>query len=167
VHSNAGEEPVIRPASPEDAERCGEIAVDAWCCVFEDWRERLGEPVWERIFGDWEARKRGSVISQVRDHPQHAIVTELRGRVVGFLTWRLHRKRGVGEISNNAVDPARQGAGIGTDQVRWVLEHFREEGMGAARVMTGGDPGHAPARAMYHKAGFERSLPYVEYFMNL
>lgn len=157
----------IRPAGPEDAERCGEIAVDAWRCVFESWRELLGDALWERVFGDWEARKRGSVVSQVRDHPEHAIVTERDGEIVGFLTWRLHLEREVGEISNNAVDPVHQSCGIGTAQVKWVLDHFRERGMKTARVMTGGDPGHAPARAMYQKAGFERALPYVEYFMEL
>lgn len=161
------DEPVIRPARPEDADRCGEIAVAAWLCVFESWREIIGEAVWERVFGDWEDRKRGSVISQVRDHTEHAIVTEVGGEIAGFITWRLHPEQGVGEISNNAVDPDFQGGGIGTAQVRWVLEHFRQEGMEAARVMTGGDPGHAPARAMYRKAGFERGLPYVEYFMDL
>jgi len=160
-------EPTIRPATPEDADRCGQIAVDAWRCVFEGWRETLGDAIWEQTFGDWEARKSGSVHAQVRDRPGLAIVTEVDGEVVGFLTWRLHRDRAMGEISNNAVDPSHQGAGIGTAQVEWVLERFRDEGMEAARVMTGGDPGHAAARTMYHKAGFERSLPYVEYFMEL
>ncbi|MFP4249977.1 MAG: GNAT family N-acetyltransferase [Armatimonadota bacterium] len=159
--------PVIRPATPDDADRCGEIAVEAWRCAFEGWREILGETLWERVFGDWEARKRGSVRAQVRERPERAIVTEMGGEVVGFLTWRLHRDRAIGEISNNAVGPRHQGAGIGTAQVRWVLRRFRDEGMEGARVMTGGDPGHAPARSMYQKAGFERSLPYVEYFMEL
>ncbi len=135
--------------------------------MFEGWRDVLGEALWERVFGDWEARKRGSVHAQIRDRPERAIVTEMDGEIVGFLTWRLHHDRAVGEISNNAVDPGHQGAGIGTSQVEWVLRRFREEGMEGARVMTGGDPGHAPARAMYHKAGFARSLPYVEYFMEL
>lgn len=161
------EQPTIRPATPEDAARCGQIAVDAWRCVFESWRDLIGDALWDRLFSDWEERKRASVVSQVRDHPAHAIVTEHGGQTVAFLTWRLHLERAVGEISNNAVDPAHQGSGIGTAQVRWVLDHFRASGMEGARVMTGGDPGHAPARAMYHRAGFERALPCVEYFMEL
>lgn len=161
------DEPTIRPARPEDAERCGQIAVDAWRGIFEGLRELLGDALWERVLGDWESVKRGSVVSQVRDHPHLAIVTERGGEVIGFLTWRLHRGDGVGEISNNAVAPEHQNAGIGTAQVHHALAVFRAEGLKAARVMTGGDPGHAPARAMYRKAGFERSLPYVEYFMEL
>ena len=93
-------------------------------------------------------------------------MTERGGEVIGFLTWRLHRGMAWGDI-NNAVAPEHQNAGIGTAQVHHALAVFRAEGLKAARVMTGGDPGHAPARAMYRKAGFERSLPYVEYFMEL
>lgn len=158
---------VIRRARPEDAERCGEIAVSAWNDIFESWREVLGDALWERIYGDWEPRKRASVICQIRDYARMAIVSELDGEVVGFLTWRLHRDRGVGEISNNAVDPAFQQRGIGSAQVRWALDYFRAEGMSAARVLTGGDRGHAPARAMYRKAGFDRELPCLEYFLEL
>ncbi len=157
----------IRPARPEDAAICGEIAVVAWRGIFESWREILGDALWELFYGDWELRKRASVVCQLRDYARMAIVSERGGEVVGFLTWRLHRDRGVGEISNNAVDPAHQGQGIGSAQVEWALEHFRSEGMSAARVLTGGDDGHAPARAMYHKAGFERALPSVECFLEL
>jgi ribosomal protein S18 acetylase RimI-like enzyme len=157
----------IRPARPEDAERCAEIAVEAWRCIFESWRELIGDSVWEAVFGDWSERKRLSVSAQVRDRSDCAIVSEAGGAVVGFLTWRLYDDQGVGEISNNAVAPTHQGRGIGTAQVRHALDLFRREGMRAARVLTGGDEGHAPARAMYEKAGFERSLPYVEYFLEL
>ncbi|MGD9497304.1 MAG: GNAT family N-acetyltransferase [Armatimonadota bacterium] len=159
--------PAIRLARPEDAQRCGEIAVAAWRCIFEGWRELIGERAWQDCFGDWEQQKRSSVTRQITVHPQAAIVTELGGEIVGFLTWRLDPERGVGEISNNAVDPPHQGRGIGSAQVRRALEVFRAEGMTSARVLTGGDEGHAPARAMYRKAGFTRGIPLVEYFREL
>jgi hypothetical protein len=38
--------------------------------------------------------------------------------------------------------------------------------MGVAMVETGGDPGHAPARRAYEKAGFAL-LPIARYFKNL
>jgi RimJ/RimL family protein N-acetyltransferase len=38
--------------------------------------------------------------------------------------------------------------------------------MAIAMVETGGDPGHAPARAAYEKAGF-RVLPLARYFRKL
>ncbi len=163
----AGADPVIRPARPEDARRCGEIAVAAWQGVFDAWRELIAERAWQNSFGDWAERKRASVEGQIRHHCTAAAVTEIDGEIVGFVTWRLHTERGVGEISNNAVDPAHQGRGIGTAQIKHVLEIFRAAGMTSARVMTGGDMSHAPARAMYRNAGFTRGIPYVEYFLEL
>ena len=40
---------------------------------------------------------------------------------------------------------------------------MREQGMDIAIVETGGDPGHAPARAAYEAAGFTL-LPVARYF---
>jgi RimJ/RimL family protein N-acetyltransferase len=42
----------------------------------------------------------------------------------------------------------------------------RDAGMDMVMVETGGDPGHAPARAVYEKAGFER-WPVARYFKEL
>jgi hypothetical protein len=42
------------------------------------------------------------------------------------------------------------------------LDHMRERGMDIAAVGTGGDPGHAPARAIYEALGFT-ALPGVRY----
>ena len=73
---------------------------------------------------------------------------------------------GAGEISILGVDPDRQGTGIGTALTLFALERLREAGMGVAMVETGGDPGHAPARRAYEKAGFAL-LPIARYFKNL
>jgi hypothetical protein len=44
----------------------------------------------------------------------------------------------------------------------WMEEHGRT----VALVSTGGDPGHAPARRTYERAGFT-GLPIVNYFRTL
>jgi hypothetical protein len=43
---------------------------------------------------------------------------------------------------------------------------MRESGMRVAMIGTGGDPGHAPARRAYDKAGYT-ALPSVQYFKAL
>ena len=43
---------------------------------------------------------------------------------------------------------------------------MREHGAVLAVIGTGGDPGHAPARAAYEKAGF-RPFPQVRYYRML
>jgi hypothetical protein len=44
-----------------------------------------------------------------------------------------------------------------------ATEHMRSRGMDIAVIETGGDPGHAPARAAYETAGFTL-LPIARYF---
>jgi GNAT superfamily N-acetyltransferase len=159
--------PTIRPATPEDADRCGEIAVLAWRPVYDGWREMMGDDLWALHCTGWEDRKRGDVAGFIRQYPHWAIVTEVEGEIAGFLTFTLNEDKRIGEIGNNAVDPAYQGHGIGTAQCEWVLEHFRSHGMASAMVYTGLDEGHAPARTMYVKAGFDVSLPHIRYYKKL
>ena len=94
-------------------------------------------------------------------------MAELEGRVVGFITYTLSRETAFAEIGNNAVDPECQGLGIGTDMYRYVLDVFREEGLKFAKVNTGLDRAHAPARAAYEKAGFTQFIPMVCYYQEL
>ncbi len=49
---------------------------------------------------------------------------------------------------------------------RYALEAIRQAGCRIAVVATGGDPGHAPARHVYERAGF-RALPLVRYHQAL
>ena len=160
-------QPTIRYATPDDAQRCGDIAVAAWQRVYDAWLDLLGQSLWAQNCAGWEPDKRSQVEAHIRDHEGLAIVTELEGSVVGFLTFHPHTDKNMGEIGNNAVDPDYQGRGIGTLQCKRALEIFRERGMTAAKVGTGLDEGHAPARAMYEKAGFDRSTPHVTYYMKL
>jgi ribosomal protein S18 acetylase RimI-like enzyme len=158
---------VIRQAEPQDAERCGEIAVLAWRRVFEAWEALLGPRIFAQHYGDWRERKRAEVAGFIREHPEKGVVTEVDGQVVGFLTFYLPGAPGVGEIGNNAVHPDWQGKGIGERQCKRALDTFREMGLTSATVYTGLDEGHAPARAQYRKAGFRLSTPHIKYFAEL
>ena len=85
-------------------------------------------------------------------------------RPVGFVTVALnafHERMGVIEMI--AVDPIYQRRGIGARLTERAVEHMRERGMDIAVVETGGDPGHAPARALYGEADFTL-LPIARYF---
>jgi GNAT superfamily N-acetyltransferase len=72
-----------------------------------------------------------------------------------------HERMGVIEIIG--VDPDYQRRGISSRLTEFAAEHMRSHGMDIAVVETGGDPGHAPARAVYETAGFTL-LPIARYF---
>ncbi len=158
----------IRGYQPGDLDRVCDIAVRAWEPIFAHFAERIGDPeMAEAYCRDWDQRKAEQVRSFCINHPEWVIVTELDGQVVGFLTMFLDRERSFGEIGNNAIEPAFQGRGLGAAQYERALEFFREQGMKFARVNTGLDPSHAPARAAYEKVGFEQKLPSVQYMRRL
>jgi ribosomal protein S18 acetylase RimI-like enzyme len=87
-------------------------------------------------------------------------------RVVGFTAVDLPDGEEHGEIYMIAVDPDHQGRGVGLQLTQTAIEHMRAAGRQLAIVNTGGDPGHAAARATYERAGFI-SLPAEQYFLAL
>ena len=89
------------------------------------------------------------------------------GRPIGFVTVALnafHERMGVIEIVG--VDPDHQRRGIATRLTEHAVAHMKDCGMDIVVVETGGDPGHAPARATYDAAGFT-VLPIARYFQLL
>jgi len=48
----------------------------------------------------------------------------------------------------------------------YSVDYMRAAGVVVADIGTGGDPGHAPARRTYEKAGFT-ALPLVRYYRAL
>ena len=75
----------------------------------------------------------------------------------------MYPERLVGEIYMLGVDPAFQGRGLGSALTEHAHTEMTDAGMAVAMVETGGDPGHAPARRTYEKAGYT-GLPIVRYF---
>ena len=69
---------------------------------------------------------------------------------------------GMGVIDIIGVDPDLQRRGIASQLTGHALDHMRRCGMDIAAVGTGGDPGHAPARAAYEVLGFTL-LPSARY----
>ena len=83
---------------------------------------------------------------------------------MGFVAVALnafHERMGVIEIIG--VDPDYQRRGVGARLTEFAADHMQRCGMDIAVVETGGDPGHAPARALYGDVGFTL-LPIARYF---
>ena len=71
-----------------------------------------------------------------------------------------------GEIEMVAVAPGCQRAGVGTSLVHRAVAEIKAVGVGLAVIGTGGDPGHAPARALYEKLNFN-AFRHVRYYRKL
>jgi RimJ/RimL family protein N-acetyltransferase len=160
--------PLIRPARPEDFETCAQIAKRAWAPIVAERGAVMGEDLMRRERGDDPLEAKAEDIRRVcAAHPDCVLVTELAGRVVGFITFHADPDKGILTIGNNAIDPEYQGRGLGTAQCEHVLTWARENGFAYAKVVTGLDDCHAAARAAYRKVGFDIAIPGVTYYRKL
>jgi GNAT superfamily N-acetyltransferase len=154
----------IRELRQGDLETVVEFSVRAWAPVFAAVRDVLGDDIFLRLHPDWEANQSEAVRSSCTNDERDVFVAVDRGRPVGFVAVALnafHKRMGVIEIIG--VDPDYQRRGISSRLTEFATEHMRSRGMDIAVVETGGDPGHAPARAAYETAGFTL-LPIARYF---
>ena len=159
------EDITIISAEQEHISAAGDIAVIAWAAIHEAYIERMGKEMHDEILAGWQDRKRKSVETSLLAGRGYVALVD--GIVAGFISYRVNPDNKTGEIMENAVSPDFRGMGIGTKMYEFVLEKMRTEGMKYASVSTGLDDGHAAARRSYEKAGFEKNLPSIKYFMEL
>lgn len=157
----------IRRARDVDVEAIIELSIAAWEPVFRSFEQVLGRAIYLRIYPDWQSSQRAGVEDVCRDSRRYTVlVAELGGVVAGFVAYELNPTEKSGEIQLLAVHPEHQNRGIGTELSDAALSGMLAAGMTLAVVGTGGDPGHAPARRSYEKAGFT-PLPLVRYYKDL
>jgi len=142
------------------------LSLRAWAPVFASIERAMDADVYLAMHPDWRVTQRASVEAACREPGMHVRVAIEASRVAGFVALRRHAEDGIGEIYMIAVDPDFQRRGIARALTDHALDWFKKEGLTVAMVETGGDPGHAPARATYESAGF-RALPVAKYFKKL
>lgn len=152
----------IRPFEPSDLPAMQEVRRAAFAPVFASFRSLLGDAIYDVALARADEEQAELLASMCQPGSSHSVfVAELDGALVGFVGLSFDRPKRVGEIGLNAVHPDHAGRGAGTRMYEFALERMRDEGMLVATVGTGGDPGHAPARRAYEKAGFGPALPSV------
>jgi GNAT superfamily N-acetyltransferase len=154
----------IRPLQESDVDAVVELSLRAWVSVYESLRQVLGDPIFSRLHDpDWRAVQAEAVRSSCTSEDRDVFVAVADDHPVGFAAVALnafHERMGVVDII--AVDPGYQRRGIAMQLMSRSIDHMRDRGMDIAAVGTGGDPGHAPARAVYETLGFT-ALPGVRY----
>ena len=159
---------IVRPIREDDIEAVVALANRAWRPIIALSRERLGDRIADivRAGGD-DVSKGNTVRAEIAAAPDSYFVCEHEGRVVGFVSGTMDFSTGIGTIGHNAADKGCGLKGIGQCMYKFILDHFRRNGMKVAKVFTGLDEAHAPARRAYQRAGFDKSLEHVTYFMEL
>jgi GNAT superfamily N-acetyltransferase len=156
----------MRPVRDTDVEALVALSLLAWEPVFPSFEQILGRAIYTLIWPDWKTGQKEAVEAVCEDGEKTAVwVADVDGIAVGFVAYVLHEDQ-VGEVQLLAVHPEYQDQGIGTELNKFALDKMVEAGMTMARVETGGDPSHAPARRSYEKAGYT-GLPLVRYFKDL
>lgn len=163
----------VRDFEPADLDRIAEITEAAWEPVYEAYRENMGDELFEAKYGDWREYKVSQVRRDCRQAPESARVACLEGEsrdegaIAGYATFSVDEDAGIGEIGNNAVDPAYQGRGVATTLYETLLEEFEDRDLQFAEVSTGLTEPFAPARRTYEKVGFDIERPTVTFWQEL
>jgi ribosomal protein S18 acetylase RimI-like enzyme len=158
---------MIRPYRPADLPVIMDIGNRAWQPIFDMYQRIRGAELFALLTPDRHTVKGEQVKAHAERSPQTLLVCEEAGRIVGFITFHLDRDKGIGTIGNNAADPACGLKGIGQQMYQAAFARFRQEGMRFAKVTTGLDEAHAPARRAYERAGFNVRQEDVTYYMKL
>ena len=154
----------IRSFESGDLDAVVEFSLRAWEPVFSSVRDVLGDSVFLRLHPAWRSSQAEAVRSACTSDDRDVFVAVVQGRPVGFVSVALNAFHDrMGWIDIIGVDPDYQRRGIATRLTERAADHMRSEGMDIAVIETGGDPGHAPARAAYEAAGFT-VLPIARYF---
>jgi ribosomal protein S18 acetylase RimI-like enzyme len=157
----------IGPVKPYEMDTVCGIAKVAWEPIHDHMVRSLGGDLHEVLSPSWKDAKAGQIRKQFEDRPEWVLVVRDEADVVAFVTFAIDVEKSVGTIRNNAVGTDYQGRGIGTAMYQHVLGLFREACLKYASVTTGLDPGHAPARKAYEKAGFNLRREDVTYYQKL
>jgi GNAT superfamily N-acetyltransferase len=156
----------IRPFDVSDAGAVVDLSLRAWAPVHISIREALGPDINDALQSDWRTKQTRDVQDVLSAPTTNVWVADVDATVVGFIAVRIHDDQRIGELDMLAVDPTHQGTGIGTALTTFALDWIRACGISVAMVGTGADPGHAPARRTYEKAGM-KLVPMARYFMKL
>ncbi len=159
---------LIRTYAPADLPALQTIRAAAFAPVFTSFRAIVGPEIAALGLVSAEAEQDQLLAAIAAPDSGHVIaVAETSGVIAGFVSWKTDAASKTGEITLNAVAPARGGEGIGTALYEHALAALRTAGMRLATVGTGGDPSHAPARRAYEKVGFSVHIPSIYMYRKL
>ena len=155
----------IRSFGAGDLDSVVRLSLRAWAPVFVSIEQSMDPQLYRYFFPDWPQEQQVAVETVCADPSATVDVCEIDGVVAGFVAV-YQRLPTYGEIHMIAVDPDFQKQSVGKLLTEHAIQWMRDNGILVVMVETGADPGHAPARRLYEKAGFGL-WPVARYFKNL
>lgn len=156
----------IRPLTLEDLEVVVDLSLLAWEPVFISFENILGPVILDRLYRPhWREAQAAQVRKNcLADDSEAFVLTSAEDVAVGFLVLEHDEDESVGAIEMIAVHPENQRQGHARALMEFAIQRFRDQRLALINVGTGGDHGHAPARALYESVGFT-GVPLVAYYL--
>jgi ribosomal protein S18 acetylase RimI-like enzyme len=157
----------IRSLAPADLQAVVDLSLLAWEPVFASFEKILGSAIFGLLYRpEWRAAQAADVRRNcLADSAESFVLTTSDDVVVGFVVLRQDREQSLGVIEMVAVHPQHQRRGYARALMEFSIQRLHGQGLELINVGTGGDPGHAPARALYEAVGFT-GLPLVNYYLS-
>lgn len=158
----------IRSFVQHDLARLTELTIETFGPFYEDYFHPLvGEVVFANQHGSWREDYRVQVAGlHDPDRHQRVAVAEVADEIVGYVAWSVDPDRRNGTVTILAVAAGHRRHHAGIALCEHAFEQMRRHGAEVVEIGTGGDPFHAPARALYEKLGCT-PLPVTVYYRRL
>lgn len=158
----------IRAFRQYDLAQLTALTIETFRPYYEDYfRPLMGESIFATQHGDWRDDYRKQV-AELHAPARHAYiaVAEIDNDIAGYVAWAVDPARRHGVVTILAVSAKHRRRSVGTALCEHAFERMRALGAELVEIGTGGDPFHAPARALYEKLDCT-PLPNVVYFRQL
>ncbi|MEV5180483.1 GNAT family N-acetyltransferase [Streptomyces werraensis] len=160
----------IRAYTPQDLAALTDLTIETFRPFYEDsFRPLVGEAVFTNQHGDWRDDYRREVprLHAPERHLYVAVAEADDGDgIAGYVAWSVDPDRRNGAVSHLAVAARHRRHQVGTALCEHAFAHMRSLGAEVVEIGTGGDPFHAPARALYERLGCT-PLPTAVYYREL
>lgn len=155
----------IAPLQDKDYEEVWEIAVNSWGPIHSAYTDCLGEELYKKVKPDWKGEFRRALFASFEKADFY--VAKIDGKIHGFCSLRYEKDGKLGVFGYNGVSPDSRGLRIASRMYSFLKGELISKGCIFARVHTGLDDGHAPARRAYERTGFAHPVPMTTYYMAL
>lgn len=102
------------------------------------------------------------------DQHKHIAIADVEGAIAGYVAFSVdpENRNGNGNVEMLTVDEQHRRLGAGRELCEHAFAEMRELGADVVQIGTGGDPFHAPARALYEELGCT-PIPVTVYYRRL